>query len=122
MGLSKLLLPDEKFHHIAIGVADIQLQNAITSRSWSTDDCNVMGSQVPLRLLQVVYLEGNVSAIAAGLLISAIAGLYLGSPARLGLTDQVKFGAALTEPGAREVEIARAGNLLHAQYLAIKTA
>ena len=78
---------------------------------------------MPARFFQAGNLEGNMRYISNGQFLGPVAaGLYLGSPSRLGFTNQVNLSASLTEPGTREVKIARAGNFLHVKHLAVKTA
>jgi len=79
--------------------------------------------QVLACFFQVGDFESNMRTVANGQFTGAIPPrLHLGSTSRLSFADQVYLGTSLTESGTREGKIARAGNFLHAKYLAIKTA
>ncbi len=118
-----LFLPNEKLYDIAIGIADVHLQNAITARTRAANYLNIVSLQVLACLLQVGDLEGDVRSITNRKFIRAIPPrVHLGNTSRFSFADQVYLSVLFTEPGTGEGKIARSGNFFHSKYLAIKTA
>src|SRR5437764_4780385 len=117
-----LLLPNKQLYDIAIGIADIHLENTITARTWPAYYCDITLLQVLASFFQVSDLKGKMRSMANGEFIRTISpGLYLGNTSRLIFANQMYFRTPLTKPGAREGKIARSGYFLHAEHLAVKT-
>src|SRR5215467_3226304 len=71
---------------------------------------------------QVSDLEGDMSTMTRSKFIGAVSPwMHLSCTTRFFFADQVYLSISPTEPGTWEVKIARTGDFLHAEYLAVKT-
>src|SRR5689334_4499568 len=115
------LRTNKQFYDVTIGVADVHLHHAITTRARLTNRFDPVGAHMSACLFQVIYLEGNMSAIAPRHLITAIVSwMHLSGTPRLSLTNDMHLSALFTKPCTGEIEVAWTGNLLHAKHLTIK--
>lgn len=112
----------EYFYDVVIGIADIELHDAITAWAWPTDNFNVLAFQVVNRLVQIVYLEGEVAAMASCQFIAVIARIHLRRASRCVFPDDVYLLASMLKPRAWKAKSMRSGNLFQTQNLPIKMA
>jgi hypothetical protein len=118
-----LLREDKQLYDIVIWIKNVQLRDAISTRSRAAYDLDSVRAQVLLSSFKIGDLKSDMSGMTTREFIGLKAtGLQLRGTPRLVFSDNMNFGIARPKPGTREIEIAGSWNFLYTKHLAIKIA
>ena len=112
----------KQFDQIPVGITEKKLLHTIAAWTRPTGKFNAQPMQLLNNCLKVFHLERQMGGVATRKLIWPITWNHLRGATRLRLANQVQFGAAPTQPGARKIEGRWARDLLHLQRLCIEPA